>query len=720
MKKFSARMRAGIAILLFITLMWAPAIPTAAQTAIARVAVTSVNANDGFPDVQVQVKALDANGEFIPGLAASQFSLREDGESLPIGEVRSASLPLNVRVVFVIDELALGSRLADVREAIQTFAQDQMQPGDLVEVLAASDGTQTTTVVPLTGDPREVIDGMGESNYNPGSANGTRLLDTVKQGLNDLAALSENTEGLNRVVVFSISIIDQLKLSETIQLAVDLGVPIHTVLLGSEDIRGALSRLARETQGGEGTLTPEDVNDLFETLSSQSLQEQYLITYRSRIDQAGEHQLVVTVGGASSNDVTFTLDELEPPVVRITAPSPDSVIARTESLFNQNPESVEPTEQTVAAEVNFPDGHPREIVLEETALIVNGRSLGPAAAIRDNGEDPASLEFTWDLTGENTPGESSISIVVEVKDELGLKGISETLPTTLNYVPFAGAGDCPGFIADAIPALCSNFNLIVPIGSLLIALSAVLILVVYMRRNPKVQERVKQRFETMIPNMRGTRTGGPEKSILQQAEPGKANLEVLEGRSGTDRISFPLTGTLTLGRSSEHAQLVLQGDRDNSPISRLHCTILEKGDFFELRDEGSANGTFLNGNRLRSGDIHRLNDGDTIELARVQDGGLKLKFKTISRTSHMGTRITVPEVKDPDLPKAGYTPTRLKEPERTTEELPMEGHTPTRLKEPETIGDEPGKQEHSPSDMKDPGKKDDDLPKDGYTPTRLK
>ena len=48
-------------------------------------------------------KALDET-RVNPGLADSQFSLREDGESLQIQEVETASLPLNVRVVFVIDE----------------------------------------------------------------------------------------------------------------------------------------------------------------------------------------------------------------------------------------------------------------------------------------------------------------------------------------------------------------------------------------------------------------------------------------------------------------------------------------------------------------------------------------------------------------------------------------------------------------------------------------
>ena len=97
-------------------------------------------ANGSFPDVRVQARALDANGAFIPNLATTQFTVREDDEPVQIQEVSTAPLPLSENVVFVIDELVLGPRLAVVRDAILSFAQNHMQLGDQVEVLAASNG----------------------------------------------------------------------------------------------------------------------------------------------------------------------------------------------------------------------------------------------------------------------------------------------------------------------------------------------------------------------------------------------------------------------------------------------------------------------------------------------------------------------------------------------------------------------------------------------------
>ena len=668
MKNFVPLVRFGIALVPCVILTLVAVTPAASQSTVSKVVITSVNV-DAFPEVRVQVKPVDANGAFIPGISASQFSLQEDGETVQIEKVSTESLPLNVRVVFVVDELVIAPHVQVVREAIQSFAENQMQAGDVVKVLAASEsGTQT--IVDLTSDPEEVVNGI--TNYDPGSASGTLLLDAVNQGLTELSALSENTEGLNRMVVFSVSINDTRDLGKTIEKAVQLGIPIHTVLLGEQDTAGALGRLARATLAGEGTISPEGLNDLFETLDAQSVQDQYLITYRSKVDQPGDHELVVAVGGVSSNATAFTLDQLDSPLVSITAPASDTLITRTETFFGQDPETIQPAEQTVAVEVTWPDGHPREIVLEKTTLVVNGRSFDAQttkAKIRgDNGKDPVILELTWDLRQENTPGETPISIVVEAEDELGLKGISEPLTLSVDYVPFVVVNACPDLILKYTPALCSNFNLILPLGSLAVAVIALVYAAVYVRRNPKVQQQVKERIGTMMTRMGGTRIGGPRSGgspgatmMVEPVESAKALLVAVEGRTGSRQTEFRINETTTMGRSSDHAKLVFQSDQgDRSPISRLHCTVLEKEGFFDLRDEGSSNGTFLNGARLKQGELHRLRDGDMVELARVPDGGVKLKFQAVARSAHMGTRLVAPEKKDSDdLPKDGYTPTKL-------------------------------------------------------------
>lgn len=54
---------------------------------------------------------------------------------------------------------------------------------------------------------------------------------------------------------------------------------------------------------------------------------------------------------------------------------------------------------------------------------------------------------------------------------------------------------------------------------------------------------------------------------------------------------------------------------DNSAISRMHCRIIYNSGKYYIQDEGSANGTFINGNRLRKGERSELKNGDAVQLA---------------------------------------------------------------------------------------------------------
>lgn len=656
MKNFLTQVRLGCTILL-VMFMLGLVQPAFSQAAPASIVFTAVNANENFPDVQVQVRVLDAENNFVSGLSANQFSLKEDNNDIQIQNVTSASLPLSLRVVFVIDELVIGSRVEVVRSAIQSFAQNQMQAGDTVLVLAASNRNVFKIIVPQTSDPQEVFDEM--ANYNPPSANGTDLLQAVDQGLDEISTLNANIGGINKMVVFSISINDQLDLNNIIAKANRLSVPIHTVLLGGEDVKGALGKLARETGASSGVILGVNVNDLRLVLNPQRNETQYLITYRSQINQAGEHGLALTVNNAISKSVIFSVDELEPPSVEITAPSADTEIVRTETIFNQDSDAVQPTEQTVAVEVTFPDGHPREIIQEKTALVINGKAVGPATAIRDNGSDVVTLEFTWDLRPEQTPGVTPISIVVETEDELGLKSKTDALPVTVEYVVYDIA--CPEFVSTYAPALCNNYNLILPLMSLMVAIAALIIVIFYLRRNPKVQEKIKEGARRLTMTMMPSKINNSATMFVDPNKVDKAVLIVLEGYATSKQTQFPINETTTIGRSSEHAKLVLQGDKEGSPISRLHCTILEKDGAFEIRDESSANGTHLNETRLPAGKLHPLNDNDILELARVRDGGVKFRIQIAKAksTERLKTRMMTSISDEPEeKPSGGYTPTK--------------------------------------------------------------
>ena len=66
----------------------------------------------------------------------------------------------------------------------------------------------------------------------------------------------------------------------------------------------------------------------------------------------------------------------------------------------------------------------------------------------------------------------------------------------------------------------------------------------------------------------------------------------------------------TIGRSPEAEFLV-----EATLVSRLHCQLTATADTLEVKDLGSTNGTFVNGNRVTSA---QLFDGDRLSVGRLE------------------------------------------------------------------------------------------------------
>lgn len=99
-----------------------------------------------------------------------------------------------------------------------------------------------------------------------------------------------------------------------------------------------------------------------------------------------------------------------------------------------------------------------------------------------------------------------------------------------------------------------------------------------------------------------------------------ANLHLLD----TGQV-FPLTSRneFTMGRVSEGQPIM--PDIDFSPyqayaagVSRLHAVIKRSGNSVIFMDIGSANGTFLNGTRLKANMEQLLKHGDIISLGKLR------------------------------------------------------------------------------------------------------
>jgi hypothetical protein len=112
----------------------------------------------------------------------------------------------------------------------------------------------------------------------------------------------------------------------------------------------------------------------------------------------------------------------------------------------------------------------------------------------------------------------------------------------------------------------------------------------------------------------------PTRRAAQPKQTGKAYLEVVEPGGGGSRDDIELFGgTVRLGREASRVDIVFP-DRS---VSRLHARITETSPgVFQIFDEGSTSGTWINFRQVAAGTGQALKPGDLINLGRVQ-----LRFK---------------------------------------------------------------------------------------------
>lgn len=88
----------------------------------------------------------------------------------------------------------------------------------------------------------------------------------------------------------------------------------------------------------------------------------------------------------------------------------------------------------------------------------------------------------------------------------------------------------------------------------------------------------------------------------------------------TDRVSYllfnnskvKLVEKITIGRSADNDIVI-----DNKLTSRHHAIVQKIKDEYFLKDDGSTNGTFLNGKKVPDGKYVKLNKQDKVTIGNV-------------------------------------------------------------------------------------------------------
>jgi hypothetical protein len=583
------------------------------QTEPASLQITRVDAT-GFPDVHLQVSVLDASGNPIETVAAS-YAVVEDG--VPFSVSSAAMVDVGVRVFFVADPGdGYGSTGVRFSEVLETAAENinwfvsgrpWMDPAVDEVGLLIQEGPTANILVPLTSDAAPIAEALqsyaapGDWQFAPHHGDFTRA--ALMRALDEIE-FSPSAQGkLAAIVLFTSG--SRADYADVAERAIELGIPIYIILVrttATEPYVGywsdALQPLVEVTTG-EFISTSEvtGMEPLFGEVISHRAQT--ILTYRAASASAGARQVTLDLTTASltlSASSQYSVS-VEPPEVSILTPGPGTVVRRMGLDRQSPPEEAIPDSMTVVAQVTWPDGMPRR--LRAARLLVDDLPVGQPRLTE------AGAEITWDLRGYQAEAEVPAVLIVQVEDELGLQASSAPTTVAVEYQPQSGI------------ELSESVLIYISAGVALLALGLAVFLFINRQKLGPALQQASEGFVDFVERVTGRRS-----SLVA-----RAYLVPMEGFDEPQMKSYEIYGTTAIGRSRRHADLLFHINEDDSPISRLHCTILDEEDHFTIRDEDSSNGTYLNGEKLTPLTAVVLQDGDTIDVAPLERGGLRFIFQ---------------------------------------------------------------------------------------------
>lgn len=597
-----------LSLLMGIAILALAAIPASSQEDEQLIRITNIM-TDEFPLVNVQVAAWDAADVLIVLVPNENLRLAEDGVPFEVESVNPVDV--GIRLAFVIDPgdgvRSTGIRLREVYEIsnqyLQTFLVERpwMMAGvDEVTVLV-QEGDSTELVSPMSSDPALISQQL--ASYQPPasidrpSEAGAFTRTALRRGLDELQFAPGGEDKPQALVLFTPGM--RADTSALAARAIEAGIPVHIVMTReseSEFWEEALRPLASVTGGGFATqYGVEGLEPFFQDLTRK--RQQLNVSYRTNSATAGQRNVTVEMDGTEgllTANKQYAV-ELSPAKIELVSPAPGAVINRQSLEGDSEPSEAEPTFVTVVAEVEFPDGYPRQ--LGPAQLLVDGTLAGQGQVV------DGRTEITWDLRSYQTAGQTPATLQVVLTDELGMQGQSTPRTASVSYiVPVASSPAWLVYISLAIA---------------LVSLAAAVFLFLNRQQLGPAFSQAGESFSDFVERVTGRRT----------ALVAKAYLAPLEGFEELPQRSFEIYGTTAIGRSRKHADLLFHINDEDSALSRLHCTILDEDDHFAVRDEDSTNGTLVNGEKITPLEPVRLHDGDTIDVAPIERGGLRFLFQ---------------------------------------------------------------------------------------------
>lgn len=612
-------------------------------------------AEDDRVTLGVRVSGVDARQ--LAALTSVNFTVDEPYTDLSI--TAEPRLPVTLGVVV---NLSVNSELALIQRTLHAYFDAHYRDGDSVTFTLLTGRAPVTVEAASKADIDAVINGLEESSIYFSLAD---VLPDVAEALAGAHAADPERAALGLLVG---SFINSASDVSAAQSFVDAGIPLHVVQAHTfrQDFTANMRQMATETGGifvnnQAGALVIGDVPQavgalkvLYDALDVSRIV--FTVSYTSTaLDLTPEPRvrLQVQLGADDIVSVPFSYQRrFDPPVVEFANPS--LTATRRSSRLTDGTPSFDNEAQEIAVYVRFPDAVPRAIqsirleVLDE----IRGSVVQSELSVDPQPAPDGSYRMRWDLAGFSQPGTiTPVVIAVAVTDEIGLtsraeQGSSVTvaalpplptatpLPPTLTFTPpppTATFTSVPPTLAPtALPSLLNGFGVNTTIGGqpvsaegLINALGVIVLCFVGITSVLMLRlRRVRRQMANGVTYPSGASNPSymdmPTPLPAGEAEPGepaeKRTLGRLIVKRGLPSQEIPVDmPQYVIGRKAgDGINLAI----DAPFISPRHCMITFRNNRFLIRDLGSKNGTFVNGERILPERDTIVPNGSEVEITR--------------------------------------------------------------------------------------------------------
>jgi hypothetical protein len=604
--------------------------------------------------VTLSVRLTGVDPRQLSALTADNFTVDEPYTDLAI--IAEPRLPITLGVVV---NLSVNSEVSLIQRTLRAYFDAHYREGDAVTFTLLTGRAPVSVEAASKADIDAVIDGLEVSSIYFSLAD---VLPDVADSLAEAQAADPERAAIGLLVA---SFINNASDVTAAQAFVDAGIPLHVVQAHSfrEDFTANMRLMATQTGGifvnnQAGALVTGDspqavgaLKVLYDALDASRIV--FTVNYTSTsLDLTPEPtvRLQIQLGANDIVTVPFSYQRrFDPPVVEFANPS-ITAARRSSRLADGNP-SFDNEGQEIAVYVRFPDAVPRDIqsiqleVLDEIrgAVVQSELLVDPKPAV------DGSYRLRWDLSDFIQPGTiTPVVIAVAVTDELGLTSRVEQessvtvaalpplptltpLPPTLTFTPPPTATFTavpPTLAPTALPSVLERFstvsfgnlpvsteNLINGLGTIVLCLVGITaVLMLRLRRIRRQVADGSYPSGALNPSYMDMPTPLPAGDVEPTAQTEKRTLGRLIVKRGLPPQEIPVDmPQYVIGRKAgDGINLAI----DAPYISPRHCMITFRNNRFLIRDLGSKNGTFVNGERILPERDTIVPNGSEVEITR--------------------------------------------------------------------------------------------------------